>query len=67
MFVKVNQAKAIEASQSVGTVGGLNVLFAATFVAAEMAGSGILAIPKAVVDCSKINYYHLFVKVFVSI
>lgn len=29
---------------------GINVLTAAVFVAGEMAGSGVLALPKAVVD-----------------
>ncbi|XP_075229576.1 uncharacterized protein LOC142329123 isoform X2 [Lycorma delicatula] len=34
---------------------GLNVFNAAIFVAGEMAGSGILALPKAVVDCGWIG------------
>ncbi|XP_039287493.1 amino acid transporter AVT1A-like isoform X1 [Nilaparvata lugens] len=34
---------------------GLNVFNAAVFVAGEMAGSGILALPKAVVDCGWIG------------
>ncbi|KAG8295869.1 amino acid transporter AVT1C-like [Homalodisca vitripennis] len=38
-----------------GVVGGLNILSAAIFVAAEMAGGGILTIPKAVVDCGWIG------------
>lgn len=48
---KVNTTKSNEACNSSGTDGGLNILSAAIFVAAEMAGSGVLAIPKAVVNC----------------
>lgn len=48
---KVNTTKSNDASNSSGTDGGLNVISAAIFVAAEMAGSGVLAIPKAVVNC----------------
>lgn len=40
-----------EPRKNKGPEGGLNVISAAIFVAGEMAGSGILAIPKAVVDC----------------
>lgn len=32
------------------SLGGLNVISAAVFVAGEMAGSGILALPRAAVD-----------------
>jgi hypothetical protein len=32
---------------------GLNVLSAAIFIAGEMAGSGVLALPRAVVDSGK--------------
>lgn len=42
-----------ENNKRTGPDGGLNVISAAIFVAAEMAGSGVLAIPKAVVDCGK--------------
>lgn len=42
-----------ESNKRTGPDGGLNVISAAIFVAAEMAGSGVLAIPKAVVDCGK--------------
>ncbi|XP_046678230.1 amino acid transporter AVT1A-like [Homalodisca vitripennis] len=42
-------------SQQSGPDGGLNVISAAIFVAGEMAGSGVLAIPKAVVDCGWIG------------
>ncbi|XP_054275664.1 uncharacterized protein LOC128994869 isoform X1 [Macrosteles quadrilineatus] len=40
---------------STGPDGGLNVISAAIFVAGEMAGSGILAVPKAAVDCGWIG------------
>lgn len=36
---------------------GLTVLAAAIFVAAEMAGSGILALPKAIYDSGNVCFY----------
>ncbi len=43
---------------------GLTVLSAAVFVAGEMAGSGVLALPKAVVDTGK--KFELNVQVWVA-
>ncbi|XP_054275599.1 uncharacterized protein LOC128994825 [Macrosteles quadrilineatus] len=50
-----NSSKSIEAygqdEKKNGSAEGLSVLGAAVLVAGEMAGSGILALPKAVIDC----------------
>ena len=43
-------------NESRGRSKGLSVLATAVFIAGEMAGSGVVALPKAVVDSSKFHF-----------
>lgn len=49
-------------------VGGLSLITATLFVAGEMAGSGVLALPRAIVDTGKyrLQFRHLVAKFVIA-